>query len=70
MEFIGYAIKRTDTGEYWHKVDRWNHVFPTVYEKRGHAICAGKYHIHWDKYDVLKVVKIKSITIDVEEENG
>ncbi len=69
MEFIGWAIKRNDTGKYWHKIDGWNDVFPTVYEKRGHAICAGKYHISTNKYDVLQVVKIKSITIDVEEEN-
>ena len=67
MEFIGYAVKRTDTGDYWNKTSGWNQELPTIYPKKGHAIIAGKYHTHSSRYGLLQVVKIKSITIDVEE---
>ncbi len=68
MEFIGWAIKRSDTGKYWNKHRGWNNL-PTIYEKRGHAINAGKYHSSFKDYDLLRAVKIKNIVIEVEETN-
>ena len=67
MEFIGWACKRTDTGEWWHKTNGWNKSLPTIYEKKRFATCAGKYHIHRNQYDFIKTVKIQSIVIAVEE---
>lgn len=67
MEFIGWACKRTDTGEWWNKTTGWNKKLPTIYPGKRFATCAGKYHLYHSQYDVIQTVKIKSITIDVEE---
>lgn len=66
MEFIGYVVKRTDTGDYWNKQLGWNH-FPTIYSEKRFATCAGKYHTHKINYHLLKIVPIKAIEIEVKE---
>lgn len=67
MEFIGWAVKRTDTGKYWNKHRGWN-TLPTIYTEKRHATCAGKYHSSHKDYELLKTVQIKNIVIEVEEE--
>ena len=67
MEFIGRACKITDTGEWWNKTRGWNKMSPTIYPEKRFATCAGKYHIYRSQRDVIQTVKIKSITIDIEE---
>ena len=66
MELIGWACKRTDTGEWWNKTKGWNKILPTIYPEKRFATCAGKYHIYRSQHDVIQTVKIKSITIDTE----
>ena len=65
MEFIGWACKRTDTGEQWNKTHGWNKMFPTIYPEKRFVTCSGKYHIYRSQRDVIQAVKIKSITIDI-----
>lgn len=67
MEFIGWACKRTDTGEWWNKATGWNTKLPTIYPEKRFATCAGKYHLSNRQHEFIQTVKIKSITIDVEE---
>lgn len=66
MEFIGYAVKRTDTGLYWNKHEGWCN-YPTIYPQKRFASCAGKYHTNRINYDFLKTVKIKSVIVETEE---
>jgi len=67
MEFIGWACKRIDTGEWWNKSAGWNEKLPTIYPEKRFATCAGKYHLASIQYGFIQVVKIKCITINVEE---
>lgn len=58
MEFIGYAVRRNDTGLFWNKHRGWNEL-PTIYDKKNHASCAGKYHSQRDKYNFIETVSVK-----------
>ena len=60
MKFTGYVAKRIDNGLYWNKTSKMWEKFPTVYEQKRFASCAGSTHTEKENRVAVKV----EITID------
>ena len=55
MEFTGYAVRRLDNGLYWNKSSKTWQEFPTIYEQKRFATCAGTEHTRKDNRLAVKV---------------